>query len=239
MPTCRTSTGLIKGASTQAWGAPLDELGARTPGEPQHHEPRRWQFAASLVCALGACALTASAGAAQGLTGQSLLGALRAGGHVLVMRHARSPQEFPTPQTAATGNSSLERQLDAEGQRAAVAMGVAIQALGVPIGDVLVSPSFRARQTALLARFPRPQPTNMLGDDGRRMAAAATDAQVAWLVARTHAPARANTILLTHSPNIAGAFPDAGTIAEGETLVVRAGRVVARVRIEEWPLLAR
>ncbi len=59
---------------------------------------------------------------------------LRQGGYVLVMRHASSPREVPTKETANADNTKLERQLDEAGRRGAAAMGEAIRALRIPIG---------------------------------------------------------------------------------------------------------
>lgn len=69
--------------------------------------------------------LAALAGAASGQTlqGEALVKALRQGGYVIVMRHARSPLEVPDKQTANPDNTKPERQLDAEGQATATAMG--------------------------------------------------------------------------------------------------------------------
>ena len=49
----------------------------------------------------------------------------------------------------------------------------------------------------------------------------------------------ANTLVVTHQPNIARAFPNASDIADGETLVFQPDgkggtMLVARVKIEEW-----
>jgi hypothetical protein len=62
---------------------------------------------------------------------------LRQGGNVLVMRHASSPREAPSTETANSDNIRLERQLDEAGRRGATAMGDAIRALKIPIGTVL------------------------------------------------------------------------------------------------------
>jgi hypothetical protein len=70
---------------------------------------------------------------------------LRQGGNVLVMRHASSPREAPSTETANSDNIRLERQLDEAGRRGATAMGDAIRALKIPIGTVLTSPTYRAR----------------------------------------------------------------------------------------------
>jgi hypothetical protein len=51
----------------------------------------------------------------------ALVQALRAGGLVIVMRHASSPREAPTKERANPDNLKLERQLDEPGRRGAAA----------------------------------------------------------------------------------------------------------------------
>lgn len=170
--------------------------------------------------------------------------ALRSGGMVLVMRHASSPREAPTRETAADENVGLERQLDEHGRRGAEAMGVAIRELGIPVGDVLTSPTFRARETLTHARLGLPVPLEELGDGGQSMTGV-TDAQAAWLRSHvTRRPSAGNTVIVTHEPNLRRAFPDWLPLAEGETVIVRpdglgAITIVGRLKIEDWPALQR
>lgn len=167
--------------------------------------------------------------------------ALQRGGCVIVMRHASSPAALPTREAAAPGNSTLERQLDAAGIAAATAMGNALRSLNVLVGEVLVSPTFRARQTASRLGLANARPVTELGDAGQSMQGI-TVAQVTWLRnAVTVVPAAGNTLLLTHSPNITQAFPaDVAGVTEGEIVVFhpdgRGGAaLVGRIPIAEWP----
>lgn len=189
--------------------------------------------AASLLLCV---ALMGTAASAQALSGAALVSALQRGGYVLVMRHARSPQVPPTRQAADPGNTTLERQLDDAGREGAGAMGRALRALRVPLGEVATSPAFRARQTAELAGLTGAQVIVELGDNGQSMQGV-TEAQGVWLRDRAGRPAAStNTLLITHSPNLARAFPDLGTVADGEVIIFGpAGRLAGRVRIEEWP----
>jgi phosphohistidine phosphatase SixA len=181
--------------------------------------------------------------AAQTLDGNALVSALRRGGYVLVMRHASSPTDPPTKADANHDNTALERQLDEQGRATAVAMGNALRRLQIPIGEVLTSPTYRARETARLARLPHPQPRPELGDGGRSMAGVASS-QAIWLKehVRNH-PRGKNTILITHLPNISAAFPEwARGLSDGEALVLQqhgsdGATLVARVKIEDWPRL--
>ena len=176
----------------------------------------------------------------QTLSGEALVTALRHGGYVLVVRHASSPREAPTKQSANADNVNLERQLDDNGRASAVAMGKALRELKIPIGDVFTSPTYRAWQTVRLAQLPNPQPRTELGDGGQGMQGVAKS-QLAWLQERVaERRAGTNSILVTHLPNIAGAFPQwVSDLSDGETLVFGADgssgvTLVARIKIEQW-----
>lgn len=177
----------------------------------------------------------------QTLAGEALVKALRQGGHVIVMRHASSPRQLPDKPTANADNVNLERQLDEAGRASAMAMGNALRTLKIPIGAVLSSPTYRALETVRLAQLANPKPTAELGDGGQSMQAAAGGPS-AWLQKKvTEFVAGTNTILVTHSPNITGAFPGvASGVVDGEALVFGpdgkgGAALVARVKIEEWP----
>jgi len=203
------------------------------------------KFAAALTIVAGSAGfLFAPVAAAQALSGPELAAALQRGGYVLVMRHASSPREVPTQQTANPDNTKLERQLDEAGRAGATAMGDAMRTLKIPLGEVLTSPTYRALETVRFARLPQATPVTELGDGGQSMQAVA-EAQAAWLRARVAQPPRSgNTILVTHSPNLARAFPDWGTgVADGETVVLRPDgkggtTVVGRIKIDDWPRLS-
>ena len=186
--------------------------------------------------------VSATAVSGQTLSRDALAAALRAGGHVIVMRHASSPRQVPDKAAANADNVTLERQLDAEGRAGATAMGQALRRLKIPIGEVLSSPTYRARETARLAELPAPKSTIELGDGGQSMQVPAAD-QAAWLRKKVlETPRGTNTILLTHNPNITAAFPEFTGVEDGEALVFGpdgkgGAHVIARIKIEEWPTL--
>ena len=113
------------------------------------------------ILALGSIAavmLTATGDAhAQTLSGEALVNALRKGGHVIVMRHAASPNQAPDKAAANADNVNLERQLDDEGRETAAAMGKAFRDLKIPVGEVLSSPTYRALETVKYAEFGEPE----------------------------------------------------------------------------------
>ena len=181
----------------------------------------------------------------QALSSRALVNALRQGGNVIVMRHASSPMMPPDKQTANPDNVKLERQLDAKGRADAIAMGGALRDLEIPIGEVLTSPTYRALETVRFALLANPQPYEELGDGGQSMQGVA-EAHAAWLRDKVpQAPsARMNTIIVTHMPNLARAFPAWGAVAEGEAMILRpdgkgGSELVGRVKIEDWPRLPR
>lgn len=185
---------------------------------------------------------TAGGAMAQMLDGATLVAALRKGGHVIVMRHASSPGQPPVGAALHRDNVGGERQLDEAGRAAATAMGEALRRLQIPIGEVLTSPAFRARETARYAGLANARAYDELGDGGQSMKQA-DDARGAWLRRKAgESPRAGNTLIVTHQPNVARAFPDAANVAEGEALVFApdgkgSWRLVARVPIDRWTRL--
>src|SRR5687768_7830132 len=110
-----------------------------------------------LVSIVATFVLIAAAAAAQTLAGAPLVAAVRAGGAVIVMRHAASPREAPDKAAANPDNPAAERQLDAAGRATATAMGEALRRLKIPIGTAWTSPTYRVRETVRLAQFPPAQ----------------------------------------------------------------------------------
>jgi phosphohistidine phosphatase SixA len=180
-------------------------------------------------------------------SGNDLLSALRAGGHVILMRHASSPGTPPDATQAEVDNPQRERQLDEAGRSSARDLGEALRRLGIPIGNVLSSPTYRALETVRLAGLGEPKTFPQLGDNGQSMIADMSGRRAAWLKARATeppAPGR-NTIIVTHFPNITEAFPQAAAgLADGDAMILHPdGRgsaiLVARLKIGDWSKLGR
>ena len=191
---------------------------------------------------MAALLAAAAAAAGQTLSNDALVKALRGGGHVIVLRHASAPRQVPDTQTANADNVTRERQLDAEGRAGATAMGQALRRLKIPIGEVLTSPTYRARETARYAQLSTAKAQEELGDGGQSMQAVA-EGQAAWLRRKVAGfPRGTNTLLITHMPNIARAFPELADVADGEALVFGpdgkgGARLVGRIPIADWPNL--
>jgi len=107
--------------------------------------PRRLILAAPALL----LARRASAATAQGAEAAALVAALRAGGVVAVMRHGITDRS--QVDTGDLGNRAGQRNLSAEGRAQSLRTGRAVAVLGIPLGQVLTSPVFRARDTADLA----------------------------------------------------------------------------------------
>jgi hypothetical protein len=208
----------------------------------------------SLALAVIAFALFGVVAQAQTLAGPSLIARLKQGGYVLLMRHAASPFAIPEKAAAEPDNLKPERQLDDTGKATARAMGLALKSLGIAVGRVESSPTYRALQTARLAGLPKPETFPELGDGGMNMmgpgapmpaAPAPSPGQGVWLrgkVAEPPAPGT-NTIIFTHLPNIRAAYPDLANPADGEAMVFQTdgqggAQLVGRIKIEAWPALA-
>jgi phosphohistidine phosphatase SixA len=166
-----------------------------------------------------------------------IIRSLQTGGLTLLMRHARS--DAAINQRESLRSCATQRNLTLAGREQARMIGRAIRALRIPIGQVRASPLCRTRDTARLA-FGRATLDRMLvntgilgtlADDRRR-----GDALRAFV--RRPPPAGENTVLVTHTPNIAAASGEED-VEEGEILVLgRGGRIIGRVEAEQWPALA-
>jgi phosphohistidine phosphatase SixA len=182
----------------------------------------------------------------ESLSKADLVAALQRGGYVILMRHASSPGTTPDAAHANADNPRLERQLDEQGQASARTMGEAFRRLRIPIGKVLSSPTYRALETVKLAKLGQPTTFSELGQSEQGMSADNSGSRAAWLKAKAaeRLAAGTNTLIVTHYPNIAEAFPqEADGLAEGEALILRPDKgdgasLMARVKIDEWASLA-
>ena len=200
-----------------------------------------WNRRAIVAAMALACGSLANA---QTPSGAALVELLRHGGYVFVMRHAHAPEAPPSTAEADPANGKGERQLDAAGRSAALAMGSALRKLHLPIGAAWSSPTFRAQETARLAGLPAAKIAAELGDSGHSMQAA-TEQQARWLLTTANRRPRTgtDTVIVTQYPNIKAAFGDeASDMKDGEALVFRpdgnAPRLVARVMMDQWPRFA-
>lgn len=161
---------------------------------------------------------------------------LREGGYVLYFCHAATePGGLDGPETL--GHREAQRNLSEEGRAQAVAIGEAFRELRIPVGEVLSSPYFRARDTAMLA-FGRAEPTGELlglrSDGGVRHRQREADLM---RLLSTRPPAGSNTVLVGHASNAeeyVGISLEEGEAAVVEPLGDGDFGFVARVSPEEW-----
>jgi phosphohistidine phosphatase SixA len=147
-----------------------------------------------------------------------LLEAMRAGGHLLLVRHARADDRAGALVLDAQGKCANERNLNADGRAQALRLQALLERAGVQFDLVLASPFCRARQTAQIAFGRTAVEPNLapLEFGPREQAQARTGAIVALLA--NHA-GRGNVALVSHRQNILELALE--VIEEGEALVAR------------------
>ena len=141
---------------------------------------------------------------------------LRAGGQVVVMRHASTDRSIGDPPNFRLDDCATQRNLADAGREEARRVGGAFRGRAIPIGRVLSSQWCRCLETARLA-FGEPEPWPALNSAFRnRELEPARTREVRALVGRR--PEQGNLVLVTHQFNIGaltGVYP-----AEGELLVL-------------------
>jgi phosphohistidine phosphatase SixA len=172
--------------------------------------------------------------------------ALKAGGHVIVMRHGTTHQDQADTDPLNLTNVTQQRQLNNAGRAKAREIGAAMKKLGIPIGQVISSQFFRAIETARLMGFGEPQPTPDVSEGGLVVTPIENNRRTAAMrkLAAAVQPGT-NVLVVSHKPNILDAFgKDWFDVREGEISIFKpdgAGgyRLVARVQADEWAKLAQ
>jgi broad specificity phosphatase PhoE len=199
---------------------------------------------AALALAGGLCALLGFSPPAAAYS-EELPQALRAGGLVILVRHAATFRDQANTDPLHPENAAAQRQLNDHGKASAKAFGDALRQIGAPIGKVYSSQFNRAYETAVLARFKDIEKTvslNMMSEvnppdeNGRRVA-------VLRNMLRTEPAPGTNTIIVTHGYTIMAALGrDCFETTEGEASIFRPAAggytLLARVHMEEWPHIA-
>jgi phosphohistidine phosphatase SixA len=149
------------------------------------------------------------------------LSALRAGGHVALMRHADAPGGFGDPAGFKVEDCATQRNLSAKGRTEALNIGARLGSEGILLETILSSPWCRCIDTAtLLQRGPvKTEPTFgnvvVLRDQRESLTSGARRIIEQWTGSGT-------LLVVTHGANIqalTGIQP-----ASGEIVVVRGGR---------------
>lgn len=210
--------------------------------------PRPRQWPARIAVLLLALSSGAAGGDEVTLTGQALVEALRAGGFNIYFRHAATDWSQSDHIEKAGDWTSCDpsrvRQLSEGGRQASRAVGEAMRALGIPVGQVLASPYCRTMETARLLGLGEVEASTDImnlrsaGYFGGREAVVQT---ARARLSRAPAPGT-NTVLVAHGNVAREATPVYPS--EGEGVVFRplgAGgfEFVGRLEPPEWARLAR
>jgi phosphohistidine phosphatase SixA len=146
--------------------------------------------------------------------------ALRAGGHVALMRHADAPGGAGDPPGFTLGDCATQRNLSAKGREDAARIGARLKAEGVMFEAILSSPWCRCVDTATLMDMGSVETEStfsnafVLSDQRDSLTAGARALLSAWKGGGT-------LLVVTHGANIralTGISP-----ASGEIVVVRIG----------------
>ncbi|MCK1518285.1 histidine phosphatase family protein [Bradyrhizobium sp. 190] len=170
-----------------------------------------------LILLLGLCGTAEVAGAADAASAWK---ALRAGGHVALMRHADAPGGFGDPPGFHVDDCATQRNLSEKGRADAEKIGSRLQREGIVFEKILSSPWCRCIDTAKLLKLGTVETEATFGNvvvlrDQRETLTSGARALIAkWT-------ARGNLLVVTHGANIqalTGISP-----ASGEIVVVRSG----------------
>ena len=146
--------------------------------------------------------------------------ALRAGGHVALMRHADAPGGFGDPPGFRVDDCATQRNLSEKGRADAAKIGARLQREGIAFAKILSSPWCRCIDTAKLMKLGTVEAEATFGNvvvllDQRDALTAGARALIAkWI-------ARGNLLVVTHGANVqalTGISP-----ASGEIVVVKGG----------------
>ncbi len=175
------------------------------------------------------------------LEGKALVDALRGGGYVILMRHAATEARLDA-EPVDLADCRTQRNLSPEGRSAARAIGQNVAALGLPIGDVMVSPYCRAVESAKLI-FGHADIVSGLRDRAVKDATARADAADALRPLLAATPPRGkDTVIVTHGFNAKSLT--GVDLLESESVVVKPdGRggydVVGDIKADDWRTFAR
>jgi broad specificity phosphatase PhoE len=142
---------------------------------------------------------------------------LKAGGQVVLLRHAATTPGVGDPDGMVLDDCRTQRNLSEEGRAHAKQLGEAFRARGVPVEQVLSSPWCRCLETARLAFGASPEVSTALSNlFGRSDPQGQQVGRLKALVSRK--PGAGNVVMVSHGSTIAaltGVSP-----AQGEMVIV-------------------
>ena len=168
--------------------------------------------------------------AAQG--GEPLWLLLKAGGQVVLMRHAVTLPGVGDPEGMVLSDCATQRNLSEEGRAHARQVGAAFRSHAVPVGQVISSPWCRCLETARLVFDTEPQVSPALGNlFGRTDPQGRQLTQLRELVSRP--PASGNLVMVSHGSTIHALTGVSPAPAEMVVLTPRSGgKFVVAGRLE-------
>ena len=174
------------------------------------------------------------------------IGALRAGGHVIVLRHGATHPDQADTDPLNLSNIAKQRQLNDAGRAKAKEIGEAMRKLKIPVAQVTTSMFNRAIETGKLLGFGEVTSTSDVTEGGLVVTPIENDRRTRALrkLAATMPPAGSNVVIVSHKPNIMDAFgKDWFDVREGEASIFKpdgngGSKVLVRVQADEWKKLA-
>ena len=146
--------------------------------------------------------------------------ALRAGGHVALMRHADAPGGVGDPPGFRIDDCATQRNLSAKGRADAKRIGARLKSEGIAVDQILASPWCRCIDTATLLELGPVEAAPTFGnvvvlrDQTEALTAGARAVIGKWT-------GRGNLLVVTHGANILALTSISP--ASGEIVVVRSG----------------
>ena len=177
---------------------------------------------------------------AEGISPQELVSSLQGGGHVIYLRHASTESDYADQVTATPSDCATQRVLSEVGWAQAKAIGAAINALNIPVSEVVSSEYCRAWQTADLAfgQYRKDPALNFVAaaeytdEEFARMGAGVTP----YLMPK---PASGNRILVGHDDPFeaaTGIYPEPRGVAYVLKPLGDSFEVIGRIGPDEWPV---
>ena len=193
-------------------------------------------------CAVVLLASFAVCAYAQTVDMQTLVGALRQGGYVIVFRHGATNRDQADTDPLHPDNIAPQRLLSDKGKEVAQQVGAAFKKLGIPLGTVYTSKFNRAVETGKLVGGGEVTSTLDITEGGLVVTPIENDRRAEALkkMAGTMPEVGKNTLIVTHKPNILDAFgKDWFEVKEGEASIFKPDNTgkavfVARVQAADW-----
>ncbi|KQI67786.1 hypothetical protein AN189_13395 [Loktanella sp. 3ANDIMAR09] len=169
----------------------------------------------------------------------ALVDALQSGGHILYVRHAMTETDYADQVAAKLGDCATQRVLSEAGWQQAKAIGAAISALEIPVGDVVSSEYCRAWQTADLAfgRYRQDAALNFApAEDYTQSDLDMMSANVATVM--TQIPQDGNLVIVGHDDPFeaaTGIYPEPQGVAYVIAPRDDGFTVLGRIGPDDWP----